>query len=136
MRRGKQRAEDWAREYYIGKIAATKKAKEERETAENKAREACAAAAKKAKEEKVAAANKAQEEKVAAANKAREEKVAAKKAKKETNATVCRQQYQEQYIYHNGPQKMPIVVPMNDAMLGIIGPVREGQFCDTYMLQV
>ena len=38
---------------------------------------------------------KAREEKETAAMKAQEEKKATKKAKKETNATVCRQQYQE-----------------------------------------
>ena len=81
----------------------------------------------KTPEEKRAAAMKAREE----AMKAKEEKkAAAKKAtKKETNATVCRQQYQEQY--HNGPQEMPIVVPMNDEMLGIIDTLREGQFTVT-----
>ena len=98
--------------------------------------------------DKKKAANQAKEEKemmkLAAANQAKEEKammimkLAAAKirtaAAKVTNATVCRQQYQENY--HNGPQEMPIVVPMNDAMLGIIDTLREGQFCDIYMLQV
>ena len=68
------------------------------------------------------------EEKQTAVMKAHEEKKAAptKKAKKESNSniTVCRQQYQMHY--HNGPQEMPIVVPMNDEMLAIIGPLREG----------
>ena len=95
------------------------------------------AAAKKAWEEIETAAKKAQEEKETTAKKAWEEKVYViimKLKEKVTNTTVCRQQYQENY--HNGPHEMPIVVSTNDALLGIIGPLREGQFCDTYMLQV
>ena len=108
------------------KVAAANKANEERLTAWDKAWEEKVAATKKANKERETAENKARE----AANKAKEERPLRQK----TNSTVCRQQYQENY--HNGPQEMPIVVPMNDAMLGIIGPLREGLFCDTYMLQV
>ena len=115
------------------------KAQEEEKAAKKKAHEEKTMTAMKAQEEKKAATTKAQEEKTLTAMKALEEKKAAKhKAREEkekvTNTTVCHQQYQENY--HNGPKEMPIVVPMGDAMLDIIGPLREGQFHDTHMLQV
>ena len=108
--------------------AAAKKAKDEKQSTAKKTREETQAAAKKAKGEKnrnLAKKARAKDEKKAAAKKAREEKKAVAKKEKVTSITMCCQQYQEHH--QHGPQEMPIVVTMDDAMLGIFGPLREGR---------